>query len=111
MHDDRVICIAINAFADIDRVTGSDDFGYSVAWIDLDDNLEPDGLDNYELYPTAESVSEYVKTWRDVAGCRWALAYWDANGNRSAVGYEGRADMMAAYRAIESEYLAWAESE
>lgn len=92
MHDDRVNCIVYNAFNGFGDSTGSDEFGYSVAWIDLDDHMEPDGLDQYELYPYSDDISAYVKTWRDVAGCRWALAYWDADGSRSAVGYLSRDD-------------------
>jgi hypothetical protein len=111
MGDERVTCIISNAFNGLGDSTGSDDFGYSVAWIDLNDHLDPEGLDHPELYPYSDDVSAYVKTWRDMQGCRYALAYLDADGTRSAVGYGTRADMMHAYHALESEYLAFDDTE
>lgn len=118
MHDDRVNCITYNAFNGLGDTTGSDEFGYSVAWLDLNDHLEPEGLDHHELYPYSDDVSEYVKTLPELAGgtChgnnephRYMLAYWQADGQRSVVAYCSRDDMMIAYRAIESEYNAFEE--
>ena len=105
MHDDRVLCIVSNAFQN--DSTGSDDFGWSVAWIDLDDFMEPDGLDNYELYPYSDDVSAYVKTLPEIDGARFALAYWDADGSRSVVAYDTRAQMFHAYRALEADFFAF----
>jgi hypothetical protein len=114
MHDTRVEVGVANAFNGLGDSTGSDEFGYSVAWLDLADHLEvsayrdiPAGIDYW-------NVGAWIATHRDMSGCRYALAYWDANGSRSLVGYSTRADMLAAFRAIESEFLAWddlAESE
>ena len=109
MHDERVECIVYNAFNGMGDTAGSDDYGHSVAWIDVQDHIDYTGNDVPEGV-TYENVGAYLATWRDMAGCRYALAYIDANGCRSAIGYETRADMMHAYRAIESDYLAWEES-
>lgn len=114
MHDTRVEIIVHNAFNGMGDSTGSDEFGYSVACIDLSDHLDydeaarsysdiPDGVDYWNL-------GAYLATWRDMSGCRYALAYWDADGSRSVVGYTTHADMLHAYRAIEAEYLVWEES-
>ena len=106
MHDTRVDLIVSNAFNGMGDATGSDEFGYSVAWLDLADHLEADGVDLPESVGYA-SLGAYLATWRDVAGCRYVLAYLDADGTRSAVGYDSRSDMATAYRAIEADYLAW----
>ena len=119
MHDERVNCIIFNAFNGFGDSTGSDEFGFSVAWIDLNDHLEPECLDHHELYPYSDDVSAYVKTLPELAGgaChgddkphRYALAYIDATGIRSVVAYCTHADMMHAYRAIEAEYLQFEDS-
>lgn len=116
MHDTRVEILVHEAFNGMGDSTGSNEFGYSVAWIDLADHLDydaaqriagadgmPEGVDYWNL-------GAYLATARDMSGCRYALAYWDANGSRSAVGYSTHADLMHAYRAIEAEYLSWEDS-
>ena len=106
MHDQRVEIMVAAAFGGFGDTTGCDDFGYSAAWLDLADHIDvtgwdlPDGVDYW-------GVGAYCATWRDVAGCRYVLCHWDANGSRAAVGYATRADLMDAYRSIESEYAAW----
>lgn len=107
MHDDRIECIVLNAFNGMGDVTGNDDYGISVAWIDLDDHMTPDGLDNYELYPYSDDVSAYVKTHPAIGGARYALAYWHATGNREALGFASREEMLEVYRSFESDFLAW----
>lgn len=109
MHDERVDIIVANAFNGMGDATGSDDFGYSVAWIDLADHIDTQGFTTPDPV-TYQNVGAYLATWRDVSGCRYALAYIDSNGSRSAVGYATRTDMMDAYRAIEAEYLSWDDS-
>jgi hypothetical protein len=91
-------------------ITGSDEFGYSVAWLDLSDHVmdESELADFYDV-PTGVdywNIGAYLATWRDVGGCRYALAYLDADGSRSAIGYATREDMMTAYREHEAAYLA-----
>lgn len=113
MHDERVNIMVANAFNGMGDVTGEDDFGVSVAWLDLDDYVEaygskdvPDGCDD-----DSDALSEWLKTWRDVNGSRYVLAYIDANGSRSAIGYDSRADVMAAFREHESAYLNWLDQD
>lgn len=107
MHDDRVICICINAFHGFGDTTGSDNFGISVAWIDLDDHLEPDGLNNYELYPYSDDVSAYVKTHPHVGGKRYALAYWHADGRREVLGFDSKAEALTVFQSFADEFDAW----
>lgn len=110
MHDDRIECIVLNAFNGMGDITGSDDFGISVAWIDLQDHLEPDGLDNYELYPYSDDVSAYVRTHPHIGGKRYALAYWRADGIREVCGFETRAEMMEVFRSFENDYMQFEEN-
>ena len=106
MHDARVDVIVSNAFNGMGDMTGSDEFGYSVAWLDLADHLEADGAD-LPACVDYQTLGAYLATWCDVAGSRYVLAYWEANGSRSAVGYDTRDAMMSAYRDIEAEFIAW----
>jgi hypothetical protein len=114
MHDTRVDLMVHAALNGISDATGSDAFGYSVAWLDLSDHtIDESELAYFHDVPTGVdywNLGAYLATWRDVGGCRYALAYLDADGSRSAVGYATREDMMTAYREHESAYLAWEES-
>ncbi len=113
MTDERVNVIVYNAFNGFGDIVGEDDFGYSVAWIDLDDYVElydaklldnlPDGVDKNDT----DSLSAWLKTWRDINGERWVLAYLDADGTRSAVGYSSHSDMMKAFKEHEATYTKW----
>lgn len=106
MHDDRVNCITYNAFAgQWDSITGNDEFGISAAWIDLDGHLSEEGLDNYEIYPTEESIRKYVKTYID--GKRFALALWDSNGNRTVYGFDSELDVLAEFNAYRQAFELW----
>ena len=111
MHDHRVEIIVRNAFNGLGDSFGSDEFGRSVAWIDLADHIEIEPTDYSVLgLPQAidySVIGDWLSTWRDIDEHRWVLAYWDANGSRSAIGYTSREDMMHAYRELEAEYLAW----
>lgn len=107
MHDERIDCIVFNAFNGFGDVTGSNEFGYSVAWVDIDDHMRPEGLDNHELYPYSDDVTAYVKTHPDVEGYRYFLAYWDADGFRSVIAYDTRQDMKAAFEGLASEFNAF----
>ncbi len=111
MHDHRVEIIVRNAFNGMGDSFGDDEFGRSVAWIDLADHIELEPTD-YSVLGLPQAISydiigEWLMTWRDCAEERWVLAYLDADGSRSAVGYTSRESMMKAYRELESEYLAW----
>ena len=106
MIDDRIHCIIFNAFNGLGDSTGDDSFGVSVAWVDLDDHLEPEGLD-HEAYPFSDDVSAYVKSHPEVDGARWVLAYLTADGNRYIYGFPSKAEMMATYREYERDYLEW----
>lgn len=113
MTDDRVNVIVYNAFNGFGDVVGEDDFGYSVAWIDLDDYVEmydakllenlPEGTDRNDT----DSISAWLKTWRDVNGSRWVLAYLDSDGSRSAIGYSNQPSMMKAFKEHEEAYNKW----
>ncbi len=112
MHDERVNVIVTNAFNGFGDSTGEDDFGYSVAWIDLDDFVECDGFTDVptECRNDSDALGAWLRTWQDVNGERYALAYIDANGSRSAIGYSTRGDVLAAYREHENAYAAWLDS-
>ena len=120
MHDTRVDIIVRAAF-DGGDTTGDDDYGVSVAWVDLADIGDYGAImrDFADDLPTGcmvddafgMSLAAYLATLHDMAGRRYALAYWDANGCRSVVGYSTRADMMAAFRVLEADYLAWLDDE
>jgi hypothetical protein len=104
VHDEILDLIVANAFNGFGDSTGSDDFGYSVAWLDLQDYLEDyenEGRDTFEL---TDLTTEYM------GGLRWILAYIDADGTRSAVGYDTHEDMMIAYRDHEKAFLAFEET-
>lgn len=111
MHDHRVEIIVRNAFNGLGDSFGSDEFGRSVAWIDLADHIELEPTDYSALgLPQAidySVIGDWLSTWRDIDEHRWVLAYLDADGSRSAVGYDSRESMMKAYRDLESEYLKW----
>lgn len=119
MHDTRVDILTRAAFHGFGDTTGEDDFGYSVAWVDLlDIGTFGDLTREYAAdMPTiseddmGESLAAYLATWRDMSGCRYALTFWDANGSRSAIGYSSREDMMHAYREHEAAYLAWLDED
>lgn len=110
MHDDRINCVVFNAFNGLGDTTGGDDYGVSVAWIDLDDHLEPEGLDHYELYPYSDDVSVYVKTHPAINGARYCLAFWYADGSREILACESHDAMMEYYRAYEASFMAWCDS-
>lgn len=110
MHDERINSAVYNAFNGMSDTTGSDEYGVSVAWLDLDDHLEPECLDHYELYPYSDDVSAYIKTHPAINGARYILAFWDANGSRSVLACQSREEMMKYYRSHEAEFLAWEES-
>lgn len=115
MHDHRVEIIVRNAFNGLGDSFGSDEFGRSVAWIDLADHIELEPTDYSVLgLPQAidySVIGDWLSTWRDIDEHRWVIAYWDADGSRSTVGYTSREDMMHAYRELEAEYLAWDDDE
>ena len=113
MTDERVNVIVYNAFNGMGDSTGDDNFGYSVAWIDLDDYVECDGFIDVpeECRNDSDALASWLKTWRDVAGCRYALAYIDADGSRSAIGYYTREDVLEAYSAHVAAYLAWFDAD
>jgi len=106
MHDERVDMIVENAFNGMGDSAGDDEFGASCAWIDLGDHLEdyrhtvPVGVDYWAL-------GAYLTTAPGMSGERYALAYIDANGCRSVVGYSSRADMMTAFRDFENAVAEW----
>lgn len=97
MIDERIQCIVLNAFNGFSDTTGDDAYGYSVAWVDIQDHMDPDGLDHHELYPYSDDVTEYVSTHPDVTGYRYFLAYWDADGSRYVVAHDTRDDGTHSY--------------
>lgn len=116
MHDTRVEIMTYAAFGGSPSdATGSDEFGYSVAWLDLSDHIiDESELAYFHDVPIGVdywSMGAYLATWRDVGGCRYVLTYLDANGSRSAIGYATREDMMTAYREHEAAYLAWEDAD
>lgn len=99
MHRDIVNNIVMNAFNGMGDSTGSDEFGISVAWLDLGDYLEDyeqRGMDCFEL--SAEAI-EFN------GGSRWALAQLDSYGNRSVVAFDTREEMMKTYRSFENDFI------
>lgn len=107
MNDDRISCIVFNAFNGFGDTTGSDEFGISVAWIDLDDHLEPEGLDHYEMYPYSDDISAYVKTHPCIDGKRYALAYWHADGRREAMGFDAQEECLTVFQSFDDEFMAF----
>lgn len=102
MHPYGIELIVSNAFNGMGDASGSDEFGYSVAWIDLGDYLEdyPNGVTG-----DTEALSAVAIAAND--GERYALAYIDADGSRYHVAYHTKTDVIAAYRALEAEFLAF----
>lgn len=113
MHDERVNIMVANAFNGMGDSTGEDDFGVSVAWLDLDDYVEAYGSPDVPegCGDDPDTLSEWLKTWRDVNGARYVLAYIDANGSRSAIGFNSRAELLKVYREYENDYLTWLGSD
>lgn len=113
MHDERVNIMVANAFNGVGDATGEDDFGTSVAWLDLDDYVEAYGSTDVPegCYDDSDALSAWLKTWQDVNGARYVLAYINADGSRYAIGYESHADMMQAYREHENAYLKWLDGD
>lgn len=102
MHPEIVDIIVSNAFNGMGDSTGNDDFGVSVAWIDLQDFLEdPQNPGCYSDDISREAIA--------YTGSRWTLAYWYASGNRDVMGFPTRSEMMDVFRSFEADYLAWAD--
>jgi len=93
---DILIHNAFNSFGD---VTGSDDFGYSAAWLDLNDHLEtPMGraLDPSE----AEDLIEEL-------GGRYLIVFLHASGIVEHNPYVSKRDMKDDFWKIEKDFFAW----
>ena len=119
MHDTRVDVLVRAAFDGFGDVTGSDDYGYSAAWIDLSDIGDYGAIirDNAADLPAlvtdddmGGSLAAYLATWRNMGGCRYAIVYMEADGSRDAIGYATDSDMRAAFDAMDTEYCTWEES-
>jgi hypothetical protein len=110
MHDARVEIMCENAFNGFGDETGSDEYGVSVAWLDLSDHIEyadsdvPEGV-------TYENVGAYLATHPHVEGFRYVLAYWQDNGSRSVMGFATREEMRATLDSFTADFNAWEESE
>ena len=108
MTDSRVDVIVVNAFDGLGDMTGDNEFGLSVAWINLDDHLDTMGLDMPdECRNNDEALSAWLKTHPPVDGNRWVLAYLDCNGFRDVQGFPSKNDMRKAFQSFENEYLEW----
>jgi len=113
MRDPRIECLLHNAFNGVGDMCGEDDFGYSVAWMDLNDFLEvPSGIDTKGLRSHyTDDVTRWVKTAPGVDGERYILLYLDANGDCYAVAYTSRENVRAAYTDHVRAYAEWWESQ
>ena len=112
MTDERINVIVYNAFNGMGDSVGEDDFGYSVAWLDLHDYIEiydrkvlPAGVVN-----KTDNISDWLKTHPDVKGNRWVLAYLDSNGSRSVVSYADKSSMMKIFKEQSNDYSRWLRS-
>ena len=112
MHDERVDAIVTSAFNGIGDITGNDEFGVSVAWIDLADHLEFDAIvrDSRRFGGSIpadvdySTLGAYLATAPGMDGERYALAYWYADGTRYAVGYPARAALADAFAVHADEF-------
>lgn len=104
MHDEILENIVLNAFNGMGDCDGSDDFGYSFAWIDLMDFLE-----DYMFSPAKDSDELSAECMAYLGGTRYAMAYIDADGTRSAVGYTNKVDVKMAYLILEAAFMAFEE--
>jgi hypothetical protein len=109
MHDEILDFIVYNAFNGNGDIIGSDDFGVSVAWIDLQDYLDESFLPKYEdsKYPGPLSLEERSRIAIEYAGNRYALAFIWSSGNREIDSFDSQSEMMERYRAWEKEWNEW----
>lgn len=112
MTDTRVELIVRAAYVD-DNYTGSDMFGYCVAWIDLDDwlSVEPSDYTTLDIPRCldGDALGYWLRTAPGMRGHRYALAYWGRYGERLVTGFKSRKRMMEAFRRHEGDWLAWLE--
>lgn len=104
MHEDVVLNIVANAFNGMGDCDGSDDFGYSFAWIDLLDFME-NYVDGAHERDTDELSAEFMA----YTGTRYAMAYIDADGSQSVVGYTTKEDVKLAYVTLVADYIEFEE--
>lgn len=106
MHDEILNNIVANAFNGFGDSSGSDDFGLSFAWIDLADFMEdytPDKRFGEDTEAISAASIEYV------GNVRYAMAYINQDGSRDVVGYYTKADVLAAFKSLDSAFQAFEE--
>jgi hypothetical protein len=110
MHDEILDFIVYNAFNGNGDVTGDDEFGVSVAWIDLGDYLDSgiampgSELREMDLGELSRITMEYN------GNHRYALAFIDANGFRDIDGYDSYPEMMEVFREFEKDFIDFSDS-
>lgn len=114
MTDPRVHIIASTAFYRGCNVAGDDEFGVSVAWVDLDEwiDIEPgdyDALDIPRCLDDIDALSYWLRTAPGMYGHRYAVAFLDANGIRSVLGFKSRKRAVKLFRTWNAAYQAWLE--
>lgn len=121
MHDTRIDIIVSNAFDGIGDIEGSDDYGYSFAGIDLHDYLSIQGfeqdipshvlsaMENADVSETPP-LATWLATHPDMAGCRYAMAFWEADGSRRVEGYETKHGLRERFLEHVYPYLEWLDS-
>lgn len=107
MHAWQIDSIIANAFNGLGDSTGDDDFGVSVAWIDLHDYIAPMGIpgepvedDDYQ-----RAILAYMGSTN-----RYALAFIHADGRREVDGYETDSAMREVYRLWDADYRTFLDS-
>ena len=120
MHDTRVDIMVTAAFDGMGDMTGDNDFGVSVACLDLlDIGAYGDIIRTYAgdiparvtlLDEYGEHLAAYLAT-HPHAGYRFILAYWHADGRREVMGFPTRGDMLTTYRAWGDDYAAWLDQD
>ena len=104
MHDEEIDLIVFNAFNGLGDTTGSDEFGISVAWLDLADYLE-----DPECRRDSDELTMLLMAY--MSEHRYVLAFIDANGVRSALAFDSFEDMMREFRQYEEEYLQFEDAQ
>lgn len=93
---DLIIYNSFNGFGD---VIGSDEYGFSVAWLDLHDHLE---TSNGRALDPSE-----VEDLEEAAGGRYVIAYLHDNGIKEWVAFEDYSEMKKLWRELDAEYSVW----
>lgn len=101
----ELTCIVVNAFNGPGDTTGSEEYGTSAAWIDLQDFVEAHEL---EGLPTGDSDALSTILIAYNQGKRYAIAYMNhESGTVNITGYATQSEMRADWQIVVTGYTNW----